>query len=91
MPRRYFTAMTGGGCWTGALLLSGGRGGVFLDEHENGAGSVGGHFKMVTALEMRPRLGLDSWGRLSLRNLLDGRGTRPHMLATTQAGRTSER
>ena len=51
---------------------------MFLDEHENGAGSVGGHFKMVTALEMRPRLGLDSRGRLSLRNLLDGRGTRPH-------------
>jgi hypothetical protein len=25
-PRRYFTAMTSGGCWTGALLLSGGRG-----------------------------------------------------------------
>jgi len=24
----YFTAMTGGGCWTGALLLSGGRGGA---------------------------------------------------------------
>ena len=23
---RYFTATTGGGCWTGALLLSGGRG-----------------------------------------------------------------
>jgi hypothetical protein len=25
-PRKYFTAMTGGGCGTGALLLSGGRG-----------------------------------------------------------------
>src|SRR5216684_6023046 len=28
----YFTAMTSGGCWTSALLLSGGRGVLFLYE-----------------------------------------------------------
>jgi hypothetical protein len=28
MPRGYFTVTAGGGCWTGALLLSGGRGGA---------------------------------------------------------------
>jgi hypothetical protein len=35
----YFTVIAGEGCGTGALLLSGGRGGVFLHEHENAARS----------------------------------------------------